>query len=117
MDIEDKPFSFCVDKVKAAIERVNDEYVRSVIDWLEVHRGGAPSAMNGNFYVSAWWKLPFHELDFSHGKLVHGGPVVSGMDEFVLLLSNGNGKEGGVNVWMSMEKMKMEKFLCFVYDF
>ncbi|KAH7678739.1 Transferase protein, partial [Dioscorea alata] len=117
MDIEDKPFSFCVDKVKAAIERVNDEYVRSVIDWLEVHRGGVPSTMNGNFYVSAWWKLPFHELDYGHGKLVHGGPVVSGMDEFVLLLSNGNGKEGGVNVWMSLEKMKMEKFLCFVYDF
>nr|CAD1842184.1 unnamed protein product [Ananas comosus var. bracteatus] len=70
----EKPFSFCVELVQEAIERVTDEYVRSVIDWLEVNKG-VPSTLNGNFFVSAWWKLPFHELDFGCGKPVYGGPV------------------------------------------
>ncbi|XP_008786402.1 omega-hydroxypalmitate O-feruloyl transferase-like [Phoenix dactylifera] len=113
----EKPFSFCVGMVKEAIERVTDEYVRSVIDWLEVYRG-VPSTVNGNFFLSAWWKLPFHELDFGYGKPLYGGPVVGGMGEFVLLLSSGNdmGRRGGVNVWIALEKDKMERFLCHVFE-
>lgn len=117
LDIDDKPFSFCVEKVREGIERVTDEYVRSAIDWLEVHRG-VPSTGNGNFYVSAWWRLPFHELDFGYGKPVYGGPVVSGMDEFVLLLSddNGGGRGGGINAWVVLERKKMERFSCYISE-
>lgn len=95
IDLVEKPFSFCVEKIKEARERIKDEYVRSVIDWLEVYRG-IPATCNGNFYVSAWWKLRFNGLDFGYGKPTHGGPVVSGNDEFVLLLSDGKcGENGG----------------------
>ncbi|ONK77370.1 uncharacterized protein A4U43_C02F5820 [Asparagus officinalis] len=116
-DIDNKPFSFCVEKVREGIERVTDEYVRSVIDWLEVHKG-VPSTANGSFYVSAWWKLPFHELDFGYGKPSYGGPVVSGMDEFVLLLSDGKdmGKGGGINTWVVLERSKMANFSCYVSE-
>ncbi|KAK9288240.1 hypothetical protein L1049_016689 [Liquidambar formosana] len=110
-DLVEKPFSFCVEMVKEARNRVTDEYVRSVIDWLEVYRG-IPATCNGNFYVSAWWKLPFCELDFGFGKAVHGGPVVSGNDEFVLLLSGGR----GVNVWMALEQEKMKRFMVHVFE-
>uniref|UniRef100_A0A1D1Y4U8 Omega-hydroxypalmitate O-feruloyl transferase n=1 Tax=Anthurium amnicola TaxID=1678845 RepID=A0A1D1Y4U8_9ARAE len=118
-EMEAKPFPFCVEMVKRAIGRVTEEYVRSVIDWLEVHRG-IPSTVGGNFFVSAWWKLPFHELDLGYGRPLYGGPVVSGMDEFVLLLSDGTGcmkKEGGgVNVWVVLEHDKMERFVGYVLD-
>lgn len=43
-----------------AIERVTEENVRSEIDWLVVYRGIAATC-KGNFYVSAWSKLPFGE--------------------------------------------------------
>ncbi|CAN1806962.1 Acyltransferase GLAUCE [Linum perenne] len=91
---------------------------RSVIDWLEVHRG-VPATCGGNFYVSAWCKLPFNELDFGSGKPVHGGPVVSGNDEFVLLLSDRNGDGsggGGVSVWLGLEEENMDKFMVNVLD-
>ena len=89
--------------------------MRSVVDWLEVHKG-VPWTANGNFYDSAWWKLPFCELVFGYGKPSDGGPVVSGMDEFVLLLSDGNGlgKGGGINAWVVLERRKMERFSCYV---
>lgn len=68
-----KPFSFCVEMVKEAVDRVTDDYVKSAIDWLEVYKG-IPATCNGNFYISAWRKLPFGELDFGFGKPIHGGP-------------------------------------------
>lgn len=116
-DLAEKPFSFTVEMVKEAIDRVTDEYLRSVIDWLEVHKG-VPATLNGNFYVSAWWKLPFYELDFGYGKPIHCGPVVSGTDEFVLLLADGNnrGNGEGINVWIGLEKERMQKFMAHVYD-
>lgn len=118
-EVVERPFSFCVEKVKEGIERVStEEYVRSAIDWLEVYRG-IPATCNGNsFYVSAWWKLAFRELDFGFGKPIHGGPVANGNDEFVLLLSPANGSRGStssVNAWISMEEEKMKKFLHHVF--
>ncbi|KAI8561620.1 hypothetical protein RHMOL_Rhmol04G0354700 [Rhododendron molle] len=111
-DLEEKAFGYVVEKVKEGRDRVTDEYVRSVIDWLEVHRG-VPATCDGNFYVSAWGKLGFGGLDFGLGKAVYGGPVVSGNDEFVLLLSDGS---GGLNVWLGLEKEKMERFMVHVLE-
>ncbi|KAK1280393.1 hypothetical protein QJS04_geneDACA004785 [Acorus gramineus] len=128
VELVEQPLCFFVGKVRSAIERVTDDYVRSVIDWLEVHKG-VPSTMNGNFFVSAWYKLPFHELDFGSGRPVFGGPVVSGLHEFVLLLSEGSNRKsckngegdglkkgGGINVWMVLEQHKMEKFMKYVFE-
>ncbi|KAJ0092234.1 hypothetical protein Patl1_25097 [Pistacia atlantica] len=94
-------------------DRVTDEYVRSAIDWLEVYRG-IPRTCKGNFYVSAWWKLSFSELDFGFGKAVHGGPVVSGNEEFVLLLSD-NGKEN-INALIGLEEEKMQRFMVHHFE-
>ncbi|KAG2727140.1 hypothetical protein I3760_01G145600 [Carya illinoinensis] len=116
-ELVEKPFCFCVEKMREAIERVTEEYVRSVIDWLEVYKG-VPATCNGNFYVSAWSKLPFGELDFGFGKLAHGGPVASGNDEFALLLSEGKsvGNGGCINVWMGLERDKMKKFAAHIFE-
>ncbi|CAA3023717.1 omega-hydroxypalmitate O-feruloyl transferase-like [Olea europaea subsp. europaea] len=116
-DLIYKPVSFGVKKVKEAREGVTDVYIKSVIDWLEVYKG-IPATCNGNFYVSAWWKLPFGELDFGFGKPIHGGPIVSGNDEFVLLLSNGKHCDinGGIDVWMGLEKQKMERFMSYIFE-
>lgn len=117
-DVVASPLSFCVEKVREAIVRVStDEFLRSVVDWLEVHKG-VPATVGGNFYLSAWWKLPFHQLDFGYGQPIYGGPVVSGMDEFVLLLDNGSGAgTGGINVLIVLDKVKMDRFESHVFEF
>ncbi|KAJ3675332.1 hypothetical protein LUZ60_004374 [Juncus effusus] len=118
-DLFEEPFSFCVETVKEGIKKVTSEYVRSAIDWLEINKG-VPAVINGNFFVSAWWKLPFHELDFGWGRPVYGGPLVTDMNEFVLLLAgennNNDGNKRGINVWISLEKEKMDKFLSYIFD-
>ncbi|KAF9614742.1 hypothetical protein IFM89_020575 [Coptis chinensis] len=115
-ELAEKSFSFCVDMVKQAIEGITDEYVRSVIDWLEVYKGVPCTSLSGNIYVSAWWKLPFFEMDFGYGKPIYGGPIMGGMDDFVLLLSGGDCNPGGINVWIGLERGKMERFMSNVFD-
>ncbi|CAL9131789.1 unnamed protein product [Musa textilis] len=111
-ELTEQPLGFAVKRVREAIERVTDEYIRSAVDWLEVNKG-MPAIGHGNFIVSAWWTLPFHELDFGWGKPIYGGPVVSVMHECVLLLSDG---KGGINIWLALEEEKMKSFLSYVYE-
>ncbi|KAJ1696463.1 hypothetical protein LUZ63_004975 [Rhynchospora breviuscula] len=110
-DLLVEPFSFCVEMVKEGIQKVTNEYVRSAIDWWEMHKG-VPAIIDGNFFVSAWWKLPFHELDFGWGKPVYAGPLVTSMHEFVLLLPGQNGD--GINVWIALERDRMERFMSYI---
>ncbi|RWW57893.1 hypothetical protein BHE74_00035278 [Ensete ventricosum] len=111
-ELTEQSLGFAVKKVREAIERVTDEYIKSAVDWLEVNKG-VPAIGHGNFVVSAWWKLPFHELDFGCGKPIYGGPVVSVMHECVLLLSDG---KGGINIWLALEEEKMKSFLSYMYE-
>lgn len=50
--------------------------------------------------------------DFGFGKPGHGGPVVSGNNEFVLL-SDGKSERngGGINAWLGLEHDKMKEFM------
>ncbi|XP_011071659.1 omega-hydroxypalmitate O-feruloyl transferase-like [Sesamum indicum] len=118
-DLVGGPLSYGVEMVREGRERVTSEYIRSVIDWLEVYKG-TPATCGCAFYVSAWWKLGFGEVDLGFGRAKHAGPIVSGNDEFVLLLDGGDCDEGGkglgINVWIGLEKDKMERFLKCVFE-
>eukprot|EP00253_Pinus_taeda_P027488 PITA_27488 len=112
-EVKENPLSYCVAEIQKAIASMTDDYIRSSIDWLEVHRG-IPAAINGNFFLSAWWKLPFYEFDLGWGKPVYAGPIVSGMAEFVLLIANGS--QEGINAWIILEPHQMEKFEVLVNE-
>ncbi|XP_051152882.1 acyltransferase GLAUCE-like [Andrographis paniculata] len=112
-DLIGRPLWFGVERVREGVERVTNEYIRSVIDWLEVHKGIPATGNGGAFYVSAWWKLTFGEVDLGFGWPQHAGPIVSGNDEFVLFLDDGN---SGINVWLGLDKDKMDNFSSCVYQ-
>lgn len=42
-------------KVQEGVKRLDDEYIKSGIDWLEVNKG-AP-CMEDSFSLVAWWRL------------------------------------------------------------
>ncbi|KAL5058960.1 hypothetical protein RYX36_030564 [Vicia faba] len=108
-DIVHKPLCYVVGKVREAIEKVNDEYVRSALDYVgnqkdmsllrdkfykfdrrNVLMGGDP-----NLYVVGWSNFPFYETDFGWGKpdcLVPGFVNSDGIGKaFVLDDANGDG--------------------------
>jgi omega-hydroxypalmitate O-feruloyl transferase len=107
-DVKENPLSYCVAEIQKAIASITDDYVRSRIDMLGVH-SRIPVGINGNFFLSAWWKLPYNGLDFGWGKPVYAGPIVNNLSaHFVLALSNGSLE--GIRVWITLEPYQMEKF-------
>ncbi|KAK7336271.1 hypothetical protein VNO77_16807 [Canavalia gladiata] len=81
-DIIHKPLGYAVEKLREAIERLNDEYVRSALDYIAnvkdmnllrdtfYNSSGKGQFMKGdpNLYMVAWTNLGLLDTDFGWGK-------------------------------------------------
>ncbi|CAA6663453.1 unnamed protein product [Spirodela intermedia] len=90
--VVENPISFCAEKVREAVGRVTDRYVRSAVDWLEVHRGVPATGAGGSSSPPGGSSLPRAGLRARPAGL--RGPVASPMEEFVLLLHGGAAAHG-----------------------
>ncbi|KAH7423517.1 hypothetical protein KP509_12G059000 [Ceratopteris richardii] len=111
--LQKETLSYAVRKVQEATDKITDEYVRSSLDWGATY-GGVPN-LPGGICLSAWWKLPFHLVDFGWGRPNYAGPVMNGLVEFVLLLSNGTSE--GLNIFIALEPDQMQEFEKIIYSF
>ncbi|KAJ9536188.1 hypothetical protein OSB04_un000627 [Centaurea solstitialis] len=86
-EIVSNPLGYASSKIKEAIEKVNDEYVSSMIDFLKNQEDiskfqdlewtsdeGGPFYVNPNLGVISWLTLPMHGIDFGWGKELFTGP-------------------------------------------
>ncbi|KAH7307121.1 hypothetical protein KP509_22G046700 [Ceratopteris richardii] len=119
-----RPLSFCVEKIRDGINRVTSSYVRSAVDWLQVHQGIPCIGLHGSFFLSAWWKLPFHWLDFGSGTPIYAGPIMTGVVDMVLLVSDcanvsathdqrqdeRRRTDGGLNLLLALPPAQMDLF-------
>uniref|UniRef100_A0A0E0JJ31 Omega-hydroxypalmitate O-feruloyl transferase n=1 Tax=Oryza punctata TaxID=4537 RepID=A0A0E0JJ31_ORYPU len=62
--------------VQETKQRVDDDYVRSVIDLLEVRRGCLPD-LAATFTISSLTRQGLEDIDFGAGRPVHFGPLTS----------------------------------------
>ncbi|CAI0457822.1 unnamed protein product [Linum tenue] len=83
-DLVDQPLSYVVGLVQEAIRRVNDEHLRSTIDYNEIRRAIRPL---GFTYISSTWSgLAFGSTNFGWGEAISTGPVELPVDEGILFL-------------------------------
>uniref|UniRef100_A0A2P2P0Y9 Uncharacterized protein n=1 Tax=Rhizophora mucronata TaxID=61149 RepID=A0A2P2P0Y9_RHIMU len=61
--------------VKRAKDRVDTEYVKSVVQLVSLSR--ASPATDGVLIISQWSKLGLERIDFGMGRPVHVGPICS----------------------------------------
>ncbi|KAK4404989.1 Anthranilate N-benzoyltransferase protein 1 [Sesamum angolense] len=108
-DIEKWAFSKLVEMVSEAPKRVNDEYSKSVIDWLEINKG-LPC---GEYMVSSWLRLRFGEVAYPWGKPVYSGPVVSHRKDICWIFAGVD----GVNALVSLPAKEMERFVDLFREF
>ncbi|MCO5572863.1 hypothetical protein L7F22_026622 [Adiantum nelumboides] len=109
-EVRSQPLSFCAKKVQEGLKRVTGDYIRSAIDWLEVHKGIPSMGVPGNFYLSAWWKLPFHKVDSGWGEPIYAGPIMTGVVDMVLLVSNCSHRDDGLNLLLALPPIQMANF-------
>ncbi|KAL8487339.1 hypothetical protein ACS0TY_023858 [Phlomoides rotata] len=121
-ELESNPLKFIVSKVHEALARMNDDYLRSAIDYLEVKGGVDPNARGTGLYkspnlgITSWARIPFSEADFGWGQPVYMGlGSVPAEGHFIVLPTPGN--DGSVLLAMSMQKEQFQVFEKLFYQF
>ncbi|KAK7291875.1 hypothetical protein RIF29_07375 [Crotalaria pallida] len=127
-DLMSKPLGYASSKIREAIEKVTDEYVRSGIEFLknqedltrfqDLHAIGSdkgPFYGNPNLGVVSWLTLPIYGLDFGWGKEVYMGPGTHDFDGDSLLLPGPDG-DGSLVVAICLQVVHMEAFKKHFYE-
>ncbi|KAI3790589.1 hypothetical protein L2E82_03746 [Cichorium intybus] len=116
-------------KIRDAIEKVNDEYVNSVIDFLknqedlskfqDLQRFGddeGPFYGNPNLGVVSWLTLPMYGVDFGWGKEEFTGPGTDDADDGDFLILRGEEGGGSLVVALCLQVRHMEDFKRVFYQ-
>lgn len=106
-ELTEKPLSNAVKKVQEAISLINDDYIRSAIDFFEVTR--LRPSLAATLLITTWSRLAFHTTDFGWGEPTHSGPVSLPQREVVLFLSHGKARKS-INVLLGLSAQAMEAF-------
>ncbi|XP_057523224.1 alcohol acyltransferase 9-like [Amaranthus tricolor] len=88
-DLTEKSLGYASDLIKKAKERVDDKYVKEVIELVSENRTIPDSV--GVLILSQWSRLGLERVDFGLGKPAHVGPICS--DKYCLLLPVHNQRE------------------------
>ncbi|KAK2412537.1 spermidine hydroxycinnamoyl transferase [Trifolium repens] len=128
-DLMSKPLGYASSRIREAIEKVNDEYVRK---WFEYYKKQedftkfqdlremlgsdekGPFYGNPNLGVVSWLTLPIYGLDFGWGKEVYMGPGTHEMDGDSLLLPSHD--DDGLLVAICLQEVHMDAFKRHFYQ-
>ncbi|KAK9944788.1 hypothetical protein M0R45_010338 [Rubus argutus] len=111
-ELKEEEDSWLVRKVQEGVERLDDEYVRSGIDWLEVNRG-VPRGED-SFSLVAWWKLGLEEDEFAWGKIKYSTSVL--LKPGLVMLLPGQAGKAGLSICLELPDNQMELFCKLVMD-
>ncbi|KAJ6873953.1 hypothetical protein NC651_032713 [Populus alba x Populus x berolinensis] len=101
------PLSFAVEEVQNGIKMVNEEFVRSWIDYFEEMRAKDVPLLS-HFIVSSWTRLPIECADFGWGEPAQFGCANLPKDS-VLFLPEGKEKKG-INLILDLPVTAMSTF-------
>lgn len=108
--------------IQAALARMDDEYLRSALDYLEVQPDltalvrGAHTFRCPNIGITSWVSLPIHEADFGWGKPIFMGPGGIAYEGLSFVLPSAV-SDGSLKVAISLQEEHMVRFKDLFYQF
>ncbi|RAL52332.1 hypothetical protein DM860_016181 [Cuscuta australis] len=105
-ELEDEGLGHAAALIKNAKDRVNDEYVKEVVESVSSTRACPDSV--GVLILSQWSRLGLERVDFGMGKPVEVGPVVC--DRYCILLP-ARGSADAVKVNVAVPASAVDKYL------
>ncbi|KAL1552950.1 shikimate O-hydroxycinnamoyltransferase [Salvia divinorum] len=118
-ELESEPLAFAVGKVRDAIARMDDEYLRSALDYMELHRDAMVSTAISidcpNVGITSWLRLPFYEVDFGWGKPAFAGAGAATFEGKCYMYSDPE-NEGGIYIAITLSEKHMKRFAKRLYD-
>lgn len=104
-NLTEKGLGYASTLIKRAKERVDNEYVRSVIESVSRTRSGPDSV--GVLIMSQWSRLGLEKVDFGMGRPVQVGPICS--DKYCLILPVQN-RTDAVKVMVAIPASGVDKY-------
>jgi shikimate O-hydroxycinnamoyltransferase len=103
-------------RVKEAVRGLDDELVRSTIDYLEMNEAPPASSMpETEVRIVSWLGMPVYDVDFGWGKPLTMMRAVQQRAGLIYLIDNGLG-DGGVRILLSIEAEALKDFQRLLYE-
>ncbi|XP_076956153.1 shikimate O-hydroxycinnamoyltransferase-like [Bidens hawaiensis] len=115
-DIKSKPLWYATSKIHESLARMNSDYLKSAVDYLEQHRC---QKFDGcykytNFGMISWVRLPIHDADFGWGRPIFMGRIgipTAGKCYVLPSLTN----DGSLSIIIGLEAEQMKLFRNLLY--
>lgn len=107
-DLMEKPLSYAVQLVQNTINMVDDEFIRSKIDYLEITR--EEFSYSTTLLVSSWTRLAFNVMDFGWGKPTQSGCVTLPEKEVAFFFSGAGKSKTGTTILLGLPVSAMRSF-------
>ncbi|CAK7340685.1 unnamed protein product [Dovyalis caffra] len=121
-EIQSKPLVHTMEKIHGALKRMDGEYLRSAIDYLQVQpdlealRRGPHTFGSPNMNIVSWMTLPVYDADFGWGRPFFMGPAIVAFEGMGYVLRSPN-NDGSLRIFICLESNHMELLEKFFYDF
>ncbi|KAK4479694.1 hypothetical protein RD792_015224 [Penstemon davidsonii] len=120
-EIVSKPLKHVVSIIHDAIVQMNNDYLRSTIDYLELQPDLVALAIGDhtfkcpNLSINSWVRMPIYDADFGWGKPVFLGPgAISREGKVIMFPSPIN--DGSILLSIALPKEHMKRFEKIVYE-
>ncbi|XP_073119513.1 shikimate O-hydroxycinnamoyltransferase-like [Henckelia pumila] len=120
-DLESKPVWYSASKIHDALARMDDDYLRSALDYLELQPDlkalvrGAHTFRCPNLGITSWSRLPIHDADFGWGRPIFMGPGGIAYEGLSFILPSAT-NDGSLSVAISLQTEHMKVFEKLLYD-
>ncbi|XP_042488790.1 shikimate O-hydroxycinnamoyltransferase-like [Macadamia integrifolia] len=121
-DLTNNLLTYAACKIHEALMRMDDEYMRSALDYLESQPDltalvrGAHTFRCPNLGITSWAKLPIHDADFGWGKPIFMGPGGIAYEGLAYVLPSPT-NDGTLSLAISLESEHMKVFKKLFYEF
>ncbi|MCL7028883.1 hypothetical protein MKW94_004083 [Papaver nudicaule] len=121
-DLVSKPLTYAAGRIHDAILRMDDEYLRSALDYLELQRDvkslarGAHTFRGPNMAITSWVGIGLHDADFGWGRPIFAGPGGVGAEGLSYVLPSPV-NDGSLSLAISLQSDHMKCFKKIVYEF
>lgn len=120
-DLQSKPTWYSASKIHDALVRMDNDYLRSALDYLELQPDlkalvrGAHSFRCPNLGITSWARLPIHDADFGWGRPIFMGPGGIAYEGLSFVLPSPS-NDGSLSIAISLQAEHMKLFSKFLYD-
>ncbi|PRQ50389.1 putative shikimate O-hydroxycinnamoyltransferase [Rosa chinensis] len=120
-DLQSKPIWYAASCIHNTLARMDDEYLRSALDYLELQPNlsalarGAHSFRSPKLGITSWVRLPIHDADFGWGRPDFMGPGGIAYEGLCYILPS-TSDDGSLSVAICLQLEHMELFSKLLYD-